>query len=532
MYHEAGSESAAGTLDQMKTSQPLVDETVASMLLRYPDHEVHPFQREILDTWLRPDVRVAGWSAARGAAKTAWAARAVAEYLSGPLAGDGGEEIAVVASSHAQASILMRDVSTRYLARDLARHGVGGQGRSRGRYRVIDNSNNLLIEDHQTRMRARVVGSDSRRAHGLRCRVIIADEPAQWGPRGELLWSSLVTGLGKVEGSRLLSIGTRPADDSHFFARFLDHARPDEGTVAVVHAADRDADPFGWESVQAANPGLDVGLPSARLLRQELAAARRDPAALQTWRALRLNQGVTDVVLDGDLLCPAEEFAAALTNDVPDPAGPSAWGIDLGGSRSMSAVAAYWPRSGLVKVRAALPTVPDLDIRGRQDGARDLYRRAVASGELVTSGERLCDVAGLLAGCARDWGPPMVVVADRHRYAEVLEVLDRFPPVEVVWRHRRVTDGAADVAIFRSALDGRRLKVSPRQELLVWSLSQARTKRNVGGQDYVHSGRGSRRDDLAVALLLAVGEGERRRIAASRPAEVDIAIRIPSPVAP
>ena len=498
------------------------------MRLRYPDHEVHPFQQEILTTWLQPDIRIAAWSAARGAAKTAFAARVLAEFISGPLAVE-GTEVAVVASSHAQASILMRDVSQRYLRRDMERHGVGGQGQTRGRYRLIDNSNSLLIQDHERGTTARVVGSDSRRAHGLRSRVVIADEPAQWGPRGELLWSSLSTSLGKVAGSRLLAIGTRPADDSHFYARALESADPEEGTVAVVHAADRDADPYAWSSVQAANPGIEHGLPSAKLLRQELAQARRDPATLQSWRSLRLNQGVADVILDGDLLCPAEEWSAALNDDLPEARGGCVWGIDLGGSRSLSAVAAYWPLTGLVRVRAAVGAVPDLDVRGRQDGARDLYRRAQQRGELLVAGERLADVFALLESCARDWGSPHVVVADRHRHAEVQQVLDRGPSVEVIWRHRRTTDGAADVAVFRAALDGRRLKVSRDQELLAWSLSQARTKRNVAGADYVHSGRGARRDDLAVALVHAVAEGERRRIAAERRPPTDLVLTVPSP---
>jgi len=508
----------------------LVDSTVESMLLRYPDHPVHPYQREILETWLMPDIRIAAWSAARGAAKTAIAARVLSEFLSGPLAEE-GTEVAVVASSHAQASILMRDVSQRYLRRDMARWGIGGQGRGRGRFRLIDNSNSLLIQDHEHGTTARVVGSDSRRAHGLRSRVVIADEPAQWGPRGELLWSSLATSLGKVDGSRLPAIGTRPADDSHFYARALDHASAEEGTVATIHAANREADPFAWSSVQAANPGLEHDLPSARLLRQELAQAKRDPAALQTWRALRLNQGVADVVLDGDLLCPAEEWAAAITTDLPAPSGPCAWGIDLGGARSLSAVAAYWPRTGLVQVRAAVGGRPNLEVRGRQDGARDLYRRAQQRGELLVAGdrERLADVVALLDGAGRDWGPPAVVVSDRHRYAETRQVLDNFPPVEIVWRHRRTTDGADDVAAFRAALDRGRLRVSPDQELLAWSLSQARTKRNVAGADYIHSGRGARRDDLAVALVHAVAEGERRRIAADRRPPADLVLTVPSP---
>ena len=50
--------------------------------------------------------------------------------------------------------------------------------------------------------------------------------------------AALKTGLGKMPGSRLVALGTRPADDSHWFAKMLTGG----AGYAQVHAA-KDSDP-------------------------------------------------------------------------------------------------------------------------------------------------------------------------------------------------------------------------------------------------------------------------------------------------
>ena len=51
---------------------------------------------------------------------------------------------------------------------------------------------------------------------------MLADEPAQWEPaKSEAMLAALKTGLGKIPGSRLVALGTRPADSLHWFAKML-----------------------------------------------------------------------------------------------------------------------------------------------------------------------------------------------------------------------------------------------------------------------------------------------------------------------
>ena len=70
------------------------------------------------------------------------------------------------------------------------------------------------VEYKPTGSRCRALGGDPRRAHGLASGFLaLMDEPAQWDPaKSERLLSAIKTGLGKVPGSRLIALGTRPAN--------------------------------------------------------------------------------------------------------------------------------------------------------------------------------------------------------------------------------------------------------------------------------------------------------------------------------
>ncbi len=72
------------------------------------------------------------------------------------------------------------------------------------------------ITNRATGASVRVIGLDPRRMHGLQPSLIIADEPAQWPPAStDPAIAALRTSLGKIPGSRLIAIGTRPTDSGH-----------------------------------------------------------------------------------------------------------------------------------------------------------------------------------------------------------------------------------------------------------------------------------------------------------------------------
>ena len=209
--------------------------------------------------------------------------------------------------------------------------------------------------------------------HGLRPLLVLADEPAQWPPStSEAALAALKTGLGKFPNSRLIALGTRPDDDAHWFARMLLE------TNATVYAA-RPGDPVGHRRTwKRANPSLDRFTHLEDRLRLEVAEAKRDPVALASFRALRLNLGTSETVeahlLQPGLWAAAEGSAAAV--------GGYVLGVDLGTTEAMSAAAGYWPETGLLDAVACFGDDPDTKARGLRDGVGNLYSEDGGSGRV------------------------------------------------------------------------------------------------------------------------------------------------------
>ena len=173
--------------------------------------------------------------------------------------------------------------------------------------------------------------------------------------------------MGKVPGSRLIALGTRPSDATHWFGRMLRNPN----VYVQAHAADPEAPPFQFRTWRRANPSLDH-LPSLLAeIQLEAVDAKKDPAALASFRALRLNQGTSDVerleLIGAATWRKAEGHADLL--------GSYALGVDLGGSAAMSAVCGFWPLSGALRCLAIFADTPDLATRGLQDGVGNLYVR-------------------------------------------------------------------------------------------------------------------------------------------------------------
>ena len=437
-------------------------------------------------------------SCARGQGKSALVAGIACAVLdpAGPLHGR-RREVVVVASSFAQAKIIFEDVD------GMMRHAFPDL---RVEFRVQDSTNMATITHRGSGARLRCIGSDPRRAHGLRPLLVLADEPAQWPPgTGEKMVSALRTGLGKVEHSRFVALGTRPAASDHWFQKLLDEPGP--GGFSQVHAVPPDAPPFRLAAIRRANPTLDH-LPSLRrrvLLERD--EAKRDPSALATWRSLRLNQGVSDT--QEAVLLEAEVWEAA-ESDAAERSGPCWWGIDLGTSAAQSAICGYWPETGRLEAVAAFPTEPSLEERGLRDGVGGLYRDCFRRGELILCGGAAVSVGEVVFEALRRFGSPAGIAADRWREAELRDVLreEGVPPAILELRGQGFKDGAEDVRQFRRGFLER--KVSPILSLLMTSaMREARVVTDpAGSAKLAKKTEGGRkvtaRDDAAAAAILAV----------------------------
>ena len=442
----------------------------------------------------------AALSVGRGNGKSALVAglaTAVADP-DGPLHGP-RRECVCVASSFDQSRVIFEDV-VGFLR---ARHDLT----DRKLWRLQDSANRAVVEWRATGARVRCIGSDPAKAHGLRPALALLDEPSQWAKQ-ERMYSALLTGLGKVPHSKLIALGTRPADGAHWFAKMLAGG----AAYAQVHAARPDDPPFRLSTWRRANPSFDH-LPSlAAEIREEAQSARKDPALLAAFRALRLNAGTSDsevqTLLDAGLWASIEGVA--------ERAGPATWGVDLGTSAAQSAIAAYWPQTGRLEALAAFPGEPSLGERGLRDGVGALYQRCAGRGELLQLGGAAVDVAALLRAALDRFGRPAAIASDRWRDAELRDALKAagVPLASLALRGQGFKDGAEDVRAFRRGCAEGRVTPTP-SLLLTHAVSEARTVSDAAGNAKLsklsEGGRRQRaRDDAAAAAILAVATGLRR----------------------
>ena len=462
--------------------------------------QLFPWERRFLRGALRDGVEESALSIARGNGKTTLISALACAALTGPLATARGETV-VTASSFDQARIAFEHCLA-FLADSIEN--------DRARWRIQDSANRASITDRSTGARVRVLGSDPRRAHGLAPILVIADEPAQWPPgTSGRMKAALTTSLGKLDGGRLIALGTRPADSEHWFEKMLTG-----GADFALNYAARDTDaPFQARTWERANPSLKFMPVLRRVIAREADKAKSDPAVLPAFRALRLNQGTHDV-----------ERAALLAADTwetiegdADARGPVVWGVDLGTTAAASAIAAYWPDTGRLESLAAFGDTPGLSERGLRDGVGRLYMDMARRGELITTPGRVVDVPDLLREAMDRFGPPDAVAADRWREGELRDGLDLagIPSASFVSRGQGFKDGGEDVRTFRRAcLTG---KVVPVVSLLMRAaMREAVTVSDAAGNaklaKHTEGGRRSRaRDDAAAAGILAVSVGVRGR---------------------
>ena len=438
---------------------------------------------------------------ARGAGKTSFIAAIGESTLTGPLIEEHAETV-IVAPSLGQARITFNHIK-RYAGEALE---------DKRTWRVWDNAQMSLIEHKRTGQIVRCLGSEPKRLHGLAPHLIIVDEPAQFPTnQAEEAHSVLRTAMGKIEGSRMIALGTRPLEgQEHFFNDMLT-----EADYVQIHACHKGRDPlFRRSSWEKACPSLRYGMPSLLAeIKAEAKRAKKNPALLPAFKALRLNLGTAPVarnhLIEPDLwrTCEAAELGRV---------GGYVLGLDLGDGSSQNAACGYWPSDGSLEVLAAFPDKPDLGTRGLRDGVGQLYQKCEREGTLFTTPGLAVDIGGLLNRVLAEWGRPAVIVADRYREKDLRQALQAvgFPWSTLVIRGMGFFHGSEDVRAFRRAALESKIKARPTL-LLRSALAEAVTVSDPAGNEKlakgVEGGRRKRaRDDIAAAAVLAIAEGIRR----------------------
>ena len=446
----------------------------------------------------------AALSVARGGGKTTLIAGIGAASVDdeGPILEPRAETV-IVASSFDQGKIDFNHILAFMDAR-------GNNMTDRRRWRVQDSVNKAVIECRLTGAVVKCIGSDPKRAHGLAPKLVIADEPAQWpSTTTDAMHSALKTSMGKIPGSRMIALGTRPDHPDHFFQKMLDGG----AAYSQCHAANPTDKPFQERTWRKANPSLSHMPDLLKRIRAEADDARRDSSLLPMFKALRLNLGMADHEIQ--LLINADTWRAAEA-DI-NMSGGYALGLDLGTSASMSAAAGYWPDTGALDVMACFGDTPGLAERGLADGVGRKYCDMSDRGELITSVGRVSKLPDLLSEILERWGKPSAIICDRWREAELRDALETggFPIVPLVIRGMGFKDGGQDTRIFqRAVLAGH---VHPARSLLLrYAMSEARTISDpAGNQKLAKKTEGQRRlkarDDAAAAAILAVAAGYKHR---------------------
>ena len=212
--------------------------------------KVLPWQGRFLRGLARDGVTTAALSVGRSNGKSWLAAKLARDYL---LGGQPDSEALIVASSYTQSKVIYR------YGLGLVRE-AGHDPTDRAAWWYRDGANVALLRDRKTGRAIRAISCDPKRAHGRVFGLALLDEPAQW-PRGsrDAMLSAIDTGAGKVVGSRIVALGTRPAGGDHWFADWLAGG----ADFVQCHAARRDDPPYWLRTIRRANPSFDH-LPALR----------------------------------------------------------------------------------------------------------------------------------------------------------------------------------------------------------------------------------------------------------------------------
>ena len=344
--------------------------------------------------------------------------------------------------------------------------------------------------------------------------LAIADELGLFPAKGgRELVAGLLSSTSTRDG-RLLAISVLGDSD---LSREMIERRDDPATVVHVYQAPADCaldSPSAWH---AANPGLECGVKSLSYMRDMSRRAAAAPSEQAAFRVFDLNQPGTPTTA---MIVAADRFRLCANKSRPDRLGPCFLGIDLGGSTSMTAAAAYWPEVSRLETWGAFGDEPGLADRGEADGVGDRYRRMSELGELRTWPGRVTPVSDFLGWIADELAGESVagIAADRYRRAECLDAIEAAGvPWRVEWRAQGTgADGSADVRAFQKSIEGKSLR--PGESLLLSSaIAESVLRFDANANPALDKRRRAGRIDCLSAAVLAVGMGARHFRPGSKP---------------
>ncbi len=229
------------------------------------------------------------------------------------------------------------------------------------------------------------LSADAESKLGLSPSFVVYDELGSAPNRK--LYDALDTATGARENPLLMAISTQAAADHHVFSELVDYglkARAgeieDTSFHLTLHAAAQDADPWAAETWAQANPALGDFL-SLENVERMAAQAKLVPSKESAFRNLILNQRVS---AEARFIHRAEWDACAAPVAREALLGRSCWvGLDLGGTRDLTAAVLVFPReTGEIDVVPHF-FMPENNIEGRSDEDRVPYALWAQQGHIT-----------------------------------------------------------------------------------------------------------------------------------------------------
>ena len=350
------------------------------------------------------------------------------------------------------------------------------------------------------------LAADRATGHAVGADIALIDEAGLLDESKRDLWNAILSSVSGRDG-RLVCISIR--GDGPMF-RELGERAVDPSVVWHEYAAPTDCELDDRAAWTAANPGLASGIKSASYMQDMARRALASPADSRSFRSHDLNAPVDP---GREMIVSLTDWRACLSDDPPPRDGEVVIGFDLGGSASMTALVALWPRSGRLECWGAFPAVPDALARGAADGVGGLYSQMVERGEVATYPGRVTPVSAFLRDCADRLAGERVIAAgaDRFRKAEAIEALEsaglRWP---MQWRGQgasAVADGSHDVRSWQKRVLSRRLAAAP-SLLMASAISESAIDFDALGNPRLDKGRARGRIDALSAAVIAAGLAE------------------------
>ena len=458
--------------------------------------ELREFQKRFIAGATAEGIDTAALSIPRGNGKSWLAGHLLARILNpaDPLFRPGTESV-LCAASIEQARIVFR-----FVRENLEEDG-GGE------YRFIDSFAKIAATHRPSGTRLRVIGSNGRGAFGLvGCPYAVCDEPGAWETnRGTLLHDAIETAKAKP-GSPLRSIyiGTLAPSTSGWW-----HDLVAGGSKGTTFVQSLQGAPKKWDKpaeIRRCNPLTEVSDSFLAKLLEERDEARSDSRLKARFLSYRLNTPTSD---ESVCLLTVDDWKRVCARPLEQRDGQPILGIDLGAGRSWSSAVAIFP-SGRMEAIAYAPGIPSLDEQEKRDRVpAGTYQKLFDLGVLrISENLRVQPPAQLFDSAVEMFGVPSMVIADRARYAELMDCVSA-SGVPLIQRTTRWFEAASDVRSLRKlSLDGP-LSCEPSAAALIGaSLAASLVKNDDAGSTRLvkNSVNNTGRDDVAAAMLLAVGQ--------------------------